>query len=653
MHAVLVARASLRRRLAQPPALHAVATPWPRGGAFALRAEPALESSVRLQQQRLLSTASDGAAPPKIAAAKALSARLRRKAATKNKVVVKVIKADGDVPVAVATTKPVVKAKHHPKSPMVKGKHHPKTHPTHHTKKRTEEEALRRAAAAAQVDVAEAGTEPVAETAPVTVADEASEAIVVAETETAATTTPPPPPPKQPTKEKKPSSKEASPDKSSASSSTAPVPATTTPAPPSAPAKRQNKASVKVEADTEKITMTLKEIEALQKQLPSVNEVASIVAKLRSQSFVQGQTLFDLYRIYGNPFLDENFLTPGVLACCKAKQPAQGIQIVRDMLEQGRKVDESTLRALMDVCDETSAAREIIQLWGLMTQAGVKLTLKDLNLLLEVCHRKEYLDGAIKVLKELRLHRSISVHNYMFWLHRATVVWRADAFFDLLMEMRLSGVEPEISSLTSLESGRKDRALTVMEGVRAVGLDPCFAMSSVYSSMQYSVYKNGPAAEAITPTVVAEAKEKFGDLQAIHLDWPTTPIPQVLETQAAGLILEQETFRRLKLSRVQHIDELLQMLPITTNMTINLRKQLQRMSLLVNTHRVKRIAGTISNEFQSGKSLIELSSIYNYPPVSLMRIILRERGLSPKGVQVCSPFTVHGVSEPSLLTVLL
>ncbi|KAJ0404266.1 hypothetical protein P43SY_000666 [Pythium insidiosum] len=404
--------------------------------------------------------------------------------------------------------------------------------------------------------------------------------------------------------------------------------------------KKQPKALKDVEAD--KITLTLQQIESLQKTLPSVDEIAALVSKLRRESFAKGQTLFDLYRIFGNPFLDEQFLTPGVKACCEAKRPGEGIRIVRDMLNQGRKVEEATLRALFEVCDETSAAVEVIELWELMARAGVTLQLKDLNRFLDICHRKQYLDGAIRVLRELRLHRAISVHTYMHWLNQAMLVWRSDAFFELLMEMRLSGVEPEIASLTSLESGRQDRALTVMEGVRAVGLDPCFAMSAVFASMQFSVYKNGPAAEAITAAAVSDARAKFGELRPVEIDWPVAPIPQVLETQAAGLILQQETFRRLKLHQVHRIDELLQMLPITTNMTINLRKQLMRMSLMLNSHRVKRNAQQIAAEYDGGSSLIELSNVHNYPPVSLMRIILLARGMSAAGVK-------RALAKPSML----
>lgn len=380
--------------------------------------------------------------------------------------------------------------------------------------------------------------------------------------------------------------------------------------------------------NTETISTTLQEIAALQRTLPSETEIASLITKLRQTSFENAHKLFDLYRNYGNPYLAENFLTPGVLACCEAKKPAEGIHIVRDMLNQGRKVDDATLRTLFAACDEASAAKEVIELWALMDKAGMKLQLVDYNRFLDICYRQEYLDGAVKVLKQLRLLRPVSVHTYMHWLLRASIVWRSDAFFDILMEMRLSKVEPEIMSLTSLESGRKDRALTVMEGVRAVGLDPCFAMASVFSSMQASVYRNGLSSPALTKQEIQDAREKFGDLTPIEIEWPVTPTPQVLETQAAGLLLQRETFRRLKRQQVNHIDKLLEMLPITTNMTINLRKQLLRMSLLVNTHRVRRENTRICEEYDSGRSLIELSTIHNYPPVSLMRVILRAKGKS-------------------------
>ncbi|KAL8008113.1 putative tetratricopeptide-like helical domain superfamily [Plasmopara halstedii] len=393
---------------------------------------------------------------------------------------------------------------------------------------------------------------------------------------------------------------------------------------------------------TETITMTLQKIAALQKTLPSESEIAALITKLRRNSFENAHKLFDLYRNFGNPYLDESFLTPGVLACCEAKKPAEGIHIVRDMLDQGRKVDNSTLRTLFDACDEASAAKEVIELWDLMDKAGMKLELADYNRFLTICYRQEYLDGAVKVLKQLRLLRSVSVHTYMHWLLRASIVWRSDAFFDILMEMRLSEVEPEIMSLTSLESGRKDRALTVMEGVRAVGLDPCFAMASVFSSMQASVYQNGPSYQALTKQDIKDAREKFGDLTPIELDWPVTPTPQVLETQAAGLLLERETFRRLKRQQVNHIDKLLEMLPITTNMTINLRKQLLRMSLLVNTHRVRRDETKICKEYDSGRSLIELSTAHNYPPVSLMRVILRAKGKSQLEIK-------NALAKPNLI----
>jgi len=53
------------------------------------------------------------------------------------------------------------------------------------------------------------------------------------------------------------------------------------------------------------------------------------------------------------------------------------------------------------------------------------------------------------------------------------------------------GVEPRIPSLTSLEVGRKDLALNVMEGVWAVGLDPCFAMSVVCESNHAAIHSGG------------------------------------------------------------------------------------------------------------------------------------------------------------------
>lgn len=411
---------------------------------------------------------------------------------------------------------------------------------------------------------------------------------------------------------------------------TSPQPST----PPSLP--DDNLRITQLESKSNVVIEKLLQISKLQTQLPVMSEIATLLSDLRSNSFEKGNELFDLYRKYGNPSLDEKFLLPGVIACCEANKPKEAITILKDILNQGRHVEPTTFHKVLQTCDETSAAEEVIELWQLMIEANVSLCLDELDTILKICTRAHYLEGAIKVLKELRRMRPISIHTYMHWLYRSSIVWRADIFLDLLVEMRLAGVEPEIPSLTSLESDRKDPALTVMEGVRAVGLDPCYAMASVYSSLQWQVYGNGPAGLAITPKSIKAAKKKFGDLNPIVLNWPTKPIPQVLETQAAGLILQQETFHRLHISQVHRIEKLLKMLPITTNMTINLRKQLQRMSLLVNTHRVRMDMHRISQEYNNGKSLIDLGSAHNYPPVSLMRVILAARGFSTFKIRVRS-----------------
>ena len=152
-----------------------------------------------------------------------------------------------------------------------------------------------------------------------------------------------------------------------------------------------------------------------------------------------------------------------------------------------------------------------------------------------------------------------------------------------------------------------------MEGIRAVGLgtfklfkliviihyvllDPQYAMHLVFDNMKNA---SGRKEDVVWITT---GKEKLVNLFKSHdellggkktstthsLEWTTTPLPQLLETQAAGLLLNQDTFRRLRLNQVNRINQYLEMLPIDANVSINLRRQLQRMSVSINYRSMRR-----------------------------------------------------------------
>ncbi|CAK4640870.1 unnamed protein product [Aphanomyces euteiches] len=404
---------------------------------------------------------------------------------------------------------------------------------------------------------------------------------------------------------------------------------TTKPAP-----VKKNKAALSPLYDEAQVVISLLEdIAQRQRALPSVSHVTTMLnytSVEHEETFFQ---LFELYRKHGNPAVDASFLVPGIVKSCEVGNSKQAVAIATDMVDNGRKVDRQTLHLILRTAEQNNAANDALSVLDLLLRQGHVVTTHDYQRILAVCTADHHEDGALRILQALRPLTNISGETYLHWLSRSAMVWRADIFLALLQEMRFSGCEPKIPSLTSLEVGRKDPALTVMEGVRAVGLDPCFAMSAVYDSIAMAMGK-ARRDSGVTRRQRELAIEKFGSLRVHKLDWEVQPIPQLLETQAAGLLLKKETFRRLKYQQVTRVESYLNMLPITTNVTLNLRKQLLRMSLLVNTHRVKRNKYLILSEYERGKSLIDLSNIHNYPPVSLMRIILEARGMSPKAIKI-------------------
>ncbi|KDO27332.1 hypothetical protein SPRG_07579 [Saprolegnia parasitica CBS 223.65] len=395
--------------------------------------------------------------------------------------------------------------------------------------------------------------------------------------------------------------------------------------------KATKKISPLVEEATKTISL-LENIAALQKSLPAPVHITAMLKQTSDDHEDSFFKLFDLYRKHGNPTIDASFLVPGIAKCCEVGDSAQAVAIARDMVHNGRAIDRETLLLILKTAERNGAAIDAIGVLNLLLHEDFEVTTSDYERILAICHTAHFEDGALQVLQALRTLKFVPPETYLHWLSRAAMVWRADIFLALLTEMRLAGIEPRIPSLTSLEVGRKDPALTVMEGVRAVGLDPCFAMSVVYESIHLAI--RGERRETgVSKRLRDAAMDKFGDMRVHKLNWDVQPIPQLLETQAAGLLLKQETFRRLKYHQVTRVESYLRMLPITTNVTLNLRKQLLRMSLLVNTHRVKRNKHKILAEYDAGKSLIDLSNSHNYPPVSLLRIILEARGFSPKAIR--------------------
>ncbi|RHY17230.1 hypothetical protein DYB32_010550, partial [Aphanomyces invadans] len=373
----------------------------------------------------------------------------------------------------------------------------------------------------------------------------------------------------------------------------------------------------------------LEDIAQRQRALPSAAHVTTMLNYTSREHEDTFFKLFELYRKHGNPNVDSTFLVPGVVKSCEVGNSKQAVAIAMDMVNNGRKVDRHTLHLILRTAESNNAAADALSVLDLLLQEGHLVTTQDYQRILAICTADHHEDGALRILQALRPLTNIASDTYLHWLSRSAMVWRADIFLALLQEMRLANIEPRIPSLTSLEVGRKDPALTVMEGVRAVGLDPCFAMSAVYESIAKAIGKDRRDGGVTR----RQREAAFGTLRVHKLDWEVQPIPQLLETQAAGLLLKKETFQRLKYQQVTRVESYLNMLPITTNVTLNLRKQLLRMSLLVNTHRVKRNKYLILGEYERGKSLIELSTHHNYPPVSLMRIILEARGLSPRAIK--------------------
>lgn len=72
------------------------------------------------------------------------------------------------------------------------------------------------------------------------------------------------------------------------------------------------------------------------------------------------------------------------------------------------------------------------------------------------------------------------------------------------------------------------------------------------------------------------------------IDWKVQPIKQILETQAAGLLVNADVYLKIKRGQVNNIQSQVKHLPIDANLVLNLRSQLQVMSVILNSPRIRR-----------------------------------------------------------------
>lgn len=443
----------------------------------------------------------------------------------------------------------------------------------------------------------------------------------------------------------------------------------------------------------------LEQIDCLKAALPSHNEILQVVKQAMSAQDSGGKqkpaakgkkkdtlenpnpmAVLDRYRqIFRGQEL-ELFLQDAFEAACEAQDFPKALEMLRDLTRDTamHRIPLETFYHFLRQVQQAGLPTEFAGTLDLMERSGYVIHPKHYKSLLKLSSQGlwdnlSHLDTALeafqnhrmainRTLRRQKLHETsrssadddddddtnLTQETFVYWLGKAARYWRADVFIGLLTEMRLLNIEPHIPSLTSIEPGKCDPALTVIEGVRALGLDPHFAMSSIVTSIRQKIQVT-MALEENHQDVVGHAQisratrdqtlEAFGDLPRYAMTWPTTPVPQLLETQAAGLLLSEESFERIKHARVQNIDSYLKLLPIDANLAVNLRRQLQIMSLMTNTVKVRKNLRSITSEYNAGSNLKELSQKYNYPPVSIMRNLLMARGLSPKQVKaaIASP----------------
>lgn len=388
----------------------------------------------------------------------------------------------------------------------------------------------------------------------------------------------------------------------------------------------------------------LQTISSLQASLPSSENVMQF---LNSENVDKSTTtkLLDLYRKCTSEHMSESFYTSAIETACETQNVEKAVEMLKEMIRLRIRPSIDMTSKILNACDAANAGKEYLSTIRTIRDSGMEVTYDKYHLVLNICRRSSTfsvdVDTMLETFKDIRQYSSMSIKPSLFINSLAVAArqWRVDVFTDLLVEMRLANCEPEIKSLTSIEPNRMDRALTVIEGVRAVGLDPSFGMHAILDAIR-NRYDNEP----VSKKLMSKTAKSFGSHSPHSIYWPVKPVPQILETLGAGLVLNQDGFQRLDQKQVNRFERNLESLPIDANMSINLRRQLLRMSIWLNSKRIELNMEKIFKEYSNGKAVIELANEHNFPPVSMMRLILKHQGMDGFQVKEALDLSVNQLS---------
>lgn len=115
--------------------------------------------------------------------------------------------------------------------------------------------------------------------------------------------------------------------------------------------------------------------------------------------------------------------------------------------------------------------------------------------------------------------------------------------------------------------------------------------------------------------------------------WENNPVPLKTEALVASRVIRKGEFGWLSDERVNHIGKIVDDLDMTLDQALSLRSALLQQKTVYSHGRLQSKGKMLLRMYREGATIVDLSKKYDFPPMNVFRVVLKEMGWSKSRIK--------------------
>ena len=125
----------------------------------------------------------------------------------------------------------------------------------------------------------------------------------------------------------------------------------------------------------------------------------------------------------------------------------------------------------------------------------------------------------------------------------------------------------------------------------------------------------------------------FEEPRHFSFEWPNTPVSLKTESILAGKVVRKGEFGWLPDERVAEIGEMVDNLDMTLDQALSLRSALLQQKTVYSHGQLQSRGKALLRLYREGVGIVDLSKKFDFPPMNIFRVILKEMGWSKSRIK--------------------